>query len=58
MAAVEKTEDTYTYTCPDCEFKSGGWSTKSVATERGKQHAREHESGKPMQDLHKFEESK
>lgn len=39
------------YVCEDCGFVSSGWPTKKAASERGEQHAAEHESGEPMPEL-------
>lgn len=56
-AVVPDEDDTYTFVCPECDprrgdaFVSMRWPTKSAATERGKQHLAEHESGEPMPEL-------
>lgn len=44
------------YECPTCPFVSQGWPTKKAATERGKQHQAEHETGIPMPELNTQED--
>jgi hypothetical protein len=44
---------THDYVCPEegCGWTSRGWDTKKAATERGKEHKAEHETGDPMPEL-------
>lgn len=44
-------EGQFAFLCPQCEFVSAGWPTKSGADQRGKQHANEHETGEPVPEL-------
>lgn len=52
---VTKDGDTYDFVCPVCGFMSRRWATKAAASARAKQHATEHETGKPMPELADFE---
>jgi hypothetical protein len=36
----------WAFLCADCEFESKGWESQSAAAERGKQHYREHRTGR------------
>lgn len=45
-----------TFTCKEsgCDFKSYGHDTKKQADARGEEHAKEHETGKPMREIKDF----
>lgn len=50
----DQSEELWTMEC-GCSFKSQGWATKALAEARGKEHAREHETGELMTDIIEFE---